>query len=51
MAKGDSKKDTKSSAQKAAPKHNDSEIRDLKSRDKNADFGKVKGGAIKKANN
>jgi hypothetical protein len=48
MAKGDSKKDTKHSAQKAAPKQNDSEIRDLKSPDKNAEFGKVKGGAAKK---
>jgi len=47
MAKKETKP-TKSPAQKAAPTHNDSEIKDLKSPDKNAEFGKVKGGAAKK---
>jgi hypothetical protein len=48
MAKSETKKDTKSNAQKAAPKNADSEIRDLKSPEKKTDFGKVKGGGLKR---
>jgi len=48
MAKGDTKKDAKN-AQKAAPKQSDSEIRDLKSPEKKTEFGKVKGGGLKRA--
>jgi hypothetical protein len=46
MAKRE-KKETKSPAQKAAPKNADAEIKDLKARDPKSDFGKVKGGRIK----
>jgi hypothetical protein len=43
MAKSE-KKDTKKPAQKAAPKHSDSEIKDLNERDAKSDASKVKGG-------
>jgi hypothetical protein len=42
------KKDTKSNAQKAAPKNSESEIKDLKERDRKSEFGKVKGGLIRR---
>ena len=48
MAKSETGKSNKNNVQKAAPKHNDSEIKDLKAPDKSTDFGKIKGGAAKK---
>jgi hypothetical protein len=46
MAKSE-KKDTKSPAQKAAPKNSDSEIKDLKEPDRKSELDKVKGGRIR----
>jgi len=48
MAKDETGKGNKSNAQKASDKNDDSMIKDLKERDRNADMGKVKGGATKK---
>jgi hypothetical protein len=45
VATGD-KKETKSPAQKAAPRNSDSEIKDLKEPDRKSDASRVKGGLL-----